>query len=345
MVKNQGVTEMNRDRLSNIIKSAGDRKIAVIGDLMLDVYVWGRATRISQEAPVPVVQVGKQTQTLGGASNVMRNIVSLGGSVIPFGVVGNDEAGKKLLSLFGEQGIGSDFVISDSGRNTTQKQRVIAGTQQLVRIDYENIDPVSDSIRSRLTEGLIKTIEKGEVDAVIFEDYAKGVLNKESVDAINKASLKRGLITALDPHPSQPFEVRDLTLMTPNRQEAFALSGTYHKEPLRPVIKDAALMGVADKIMENWNPRYLLITLGAEGMALYEKGRECLVVPTRAREVFDVSGAGDTVIASFVMSLLGGAEPAEAAEISNHAAGIVVGKIGTASIAVAELVQSFFDRS
>jgi D-beta-D-heptose 7-phosphate kinase/D-beta-D-heptose 1-phosphate adenosyltransferase len=133
--------------------------------------------------------------------------------------------------------------------------------------------------------------------------------------------------------------------MTPNRQEAFALSGTYHKEPVRPVIKDAALMGVADKIMENWNPRYLLITLGAEGMALYEKGRECLVVPTRAREVFDVSGAGDTVIASFVMSLLGGAEPAEAAEISNHAAGIVVGKIGTASIAVDELFQSFFDRS
>ncbi|MCX6986527.1 MAG: PfkB family carbohydrate kinase, partial [Lentisphaerae bacterium] len=300
---------MDRDRLSNIIRLAGDRKVAVIGDLMLDVYVWGRADRISQEAPVPVVQVRKQTQTLGGASNVMRNIVSLGGSVMPFGVIGNDEAGKKLLSLFGEQGIGSEFVISDPGRSTTQKQRVIAGTQQLVRIDYENIEPVSDSIRSRLTEGLIRTIEKGEVHAVIFEDYAKGVLNKESVDAINKASLKKGLITALDPHPSQPFEVRGLTLMTPNRQEAFALSGTYHKEPVRPVIKDAALMDVADKIMKNWNPGYLLITLGAEGMALYEKGKECLVVPTREREVFDVSGAGDTVIATFVMALLGGATP------------------------------------
>ncbi|MFA6290322.1 MAG: PfkB family carbohydrate kinase [Victivallales bacterium] len=336
---------MNRDRLSNIIKAAGGRRIAVIGDLMLDVYVWGRANRISQEAPVPVVQVRKQTQTLGGASNVMRNIVSLGASVMPFGVIGNDEAGRKLLSLFGEQGIESDFVISDPGRNTTQKQRVIAGTQQLVRIDYENIEPVPDSIRSQLTEGLIRTIERDEVHAVIFEDYAKGVLNKESVDAINKASLKKGLITALDPHPSQPFEVRELTLMTPNRQEAFALSGTYHKEPVHPVLKDAALMGVASRIMKDWSPRYLLITLGAEGMALYEKGRDCLVVPTRAREVFDVSGAGDTVIASFVMALLGGAEPAEAAEISNHAAGIVVGKIGTASIAVDELFQSFFERS
>ncbi len=336
---------MNRDRLSNIIKTAGSRKIAVIGDLMLDVYVWGRANRISQEAPVPVVQVKKQTQTLGGASNVMRNIVSLGASVMPFGVIGNDEAGRKMLSLFCEQGIDSDFVISDPGRNTTQKQRVIAGTQQLVRIDYENIEPVSDSIRSRLTEGLIRTIERDEVHAVVFEDYAKGVLNKESVDAINRASLKKGLITALDPHPSQPFEVRNLTLMTPNRQEAFALSGTYHKEPVHPVLKDAALMDVADRIMKDWNPRYLLITLGAEGMALYEKGSECLVVPTRAREVFDVSGAGDTVIASFVMALLGGANPAEAAEISNHAAGIVVGKIGTASIAVDELFQSFFERS
>lgn len=335
---------MNRDRLSNIIRTAGSRKIAVIGDLMLDVYVWGRANRISQEAPVPVVQVGRQTQTLGGASNVMRNIVSLGGTVIPFGVIGNDEPGRKLLSLFADQGIKSDFVASDPGRITTQKQRVIAGTQQLVRIDYENIEPVSESIRSKLTEELIRTIEKDEVHAVIFEDYAKGVLSRECVDAINKASLKKGLITALDPHPSQPFEVRNLTLMTPNRQEAFALSGTYHKEPLRPVIKDAALMGVADKIMKNWNPRYLLITLGAEGMALFEKGRDCLVVPTRAREVFDVSGAGDTVIASFVMALLGGADPAEAAEISNHAAGVVVGKIGTASIAVDELFQSFFER-
>lgn len=335
---------MNRDRLSNIIRTAGSRKIAVIGDLMLDVYVWGRANRISQEAPVPVVQVGRQTQTLGGASNVMRNIVSLGGAVIPFGVIGNDEPGRKLLSLFADQGIKSEFVVSDPGRITTQKQRVIAGTQQLVRIDYENVEPVSDSIRSKLTEELIRTIEKDEVHAVIFEDYAKGVLSRECVDAINKASLKKGLITALDPHPSQPFEVRDLTLMTPNRQEAFALSGTYHKEPVRPVIKDAALMGVADKIMKNWNPRYLLITLGAEGMALYEKGRDCLVVPTRAREVFDVSGAGDTVIASFVMALLGGADPAEAAEISNHAAGVVVGKIGTASIAVDELFQSFFER-
>jgi D-beta-D-heptose 7-phosphate kinase/D-beta-D-heptose 1-phosphate adenosyltransferase len=336
---------MNRERLSNIIKSAADRKIAVIGDLMLDVYVWGKASRISQEAPVPVVQVGKQTQTLGGASNVMRNIVSLGGSVMPFGVIGNDEAGKKLVSLFAEAGIQSDFVISDPGRSTTQKQRVIAGTQQLVRIDYENIEPVSDSIRSRLTEGLIKTIERDEVHAVIFEDYAKGVLNRESVDSINKDSLKKGLITALDPHPSQPFEVKNLTLMTPNRQEAFALSGTYHEEPVKPVIKDSSLMGVADKIMKRWNPRYLLITLGSEGMALYEKNRECIVVPTRAREVFDVSGAGDTVIASFVMALLGGANPAEAAEISNHAAGVVVGKIGTASIAVDELFQSFFERS
>jgi len=335
---------MDRRRLSHIMNKAAKARIAVLRDLMLDVYVWGKASRISQEAPVPVVQVRNRTQTIGGAANVMRNIVSLGARAKAFGVVGKDDAGKIIRSIISEQGIDDEFVLSDASRVSTQKQRIIAGTQQLLRIDYEKIEPVSSSIRANLTEGLLSAIGKGKVDAVIFEDYAKGVINRELAEAVNKEALRKGIITALDPHPSQPLEVKGLTLMTPNRSEAFALSGTYYKETQRPVEKDKALVDVAGKIMKRWAPEHLLITLGGDGMALFGRNGRCLAVPTKAREVFDVSGAGDTVIASFVLALLGGASPAEAAEISNHAAGVVVGKIGTAAITVDELFQSFFER-
>lgn len=335
---------MDRKRLSKILGNAAGREIAVIGDLMLDVYVWGKATRISQEAPVPVVQVRKQTETLGGAANVMRNITSLGGKAKAFGVVGSDSAGQRLRDLIKGHGIDESFVITDPARSTTQKQRIIAGSQQLLRIDYEKAESLSEAIRIRIAEGLISDIYKGNVHAIIFEDYAKGVLNKGLLQEIIRVAKRKGVITALDPHPSQPFEAKGLTLMTPNRAEAFAISGTYCKEPARPVEKDKVLADVASKIMKSWEPEYLLVTLGADGMALFNPRMKCLVVPTRAREVFDVSGAGDTVIASFVLALLGGAGPAEAAEISNHAAGVVVGKIGTASVSQAELFQSFFER-
>ncbi len=335
---------MDRKRLSKILESAAGREIAVIGDLMLDVYVWGRATRISQEAPVPVVQVRKQTETLGGASNVMRNISSLGGRAKAFGVIGNDSAGQKLRSLIRDHGIDDGFVITDQARATTQKQRIMAGSQQLLRIDYEKAEPLPDAIKIRIAEGLISDIYKGKIHAVIFEDYAKGVLNKGLLQEIISICRRKGVVTALDPHPSQPFEAKGLTLMTPNRSEAFAISGTYPREASRPVEEDRALLEVAGKIMKSWAPEHLLVTLGADGMALFSGKKKCLVVPTRAREVFDVSGAGDTVIASFVLALLGGAGPAEAAEISNHAAGVVVGKIGTASVSKDELFQSFFER-
>ncbi len=335
---------IDRRKLSRIMDKAAGARIAVVGDLMLDVYIWGKASRISQEAPVPVVQVKKQTQTIGGAANVMRNIVSLGANARAFGIVGKDDAGKRIRSIISEQGIDDEFVITDSSRSSTQKQRIIAGTQQLLRIDYEKIEPVSGTIRNKLSTGLLSEIRKGKVDAIIFEDYAKGVLSKEFVDHVNSEAVGRGLVTALDPHPSQPFEVKHLTLMTPNRLEAFALSGTYYREPVRPVEKDKAMMDVAEKIMGTWVPEHLLMTLGADGMALFEKSGKRHIVPTKAREVFDVSGAGDTVIASFVLALLGGATPSEAAEISNHAAGVVVGKIGTAAVTVDELFESFFER-
>lgn len=333
---------MKKERLNNIIEAFNGKNVAVIGDLMLDVYVWGKASRISQEAPVPVVLVNKKTSCLGGASNVMRNVATLGGSVKAFGVVGNDENGQLVRSLLADYSIDASSVFTDPARQTIEKQRVIAGTQQLVRIDYENTVPVDDSLRARIVEGLIDMIEKKEIDAVIFEDYAKGLLDSATMDRISAAAKKAGIISALDPHPDHPNQVSNLTLMTPNRMEAFGLAGVYiRKEDGAPVKCDEQLQEVARKLKETWAPEYLLITLGAQGMALFEKKGGFFAIPTIAREVFDVSGAGDTVIAAFTLALLGGATAAEAAEIANHAAGVVVGKIGTVTVTIEELFESF----
>lgn len=333
---------MKKERLNNIIKAFSGKRVAVIGDLMLDVYVWGKANRISQEAPVPVVLVNKKTSCLGGASNVMRNVATLGGAVQAFGVVGNDENGKILRSMLSEYSIDSSNVCTDPARQTIEKQRIIAGTQQLVRIDYETTVPVNPETQEKIVGRLIELIEKKEIDAVIFEDYAKGLLDSETLNKISAAAKNAGIISALDPHPDHPEQVSNLTLMTPNRMEAFGLAGVYiRKEESTPAQKDEQLQEVAGRLKDTWAPEYLLITLGSQGMALFEKNGGSFAIPTIAREVFDVSGAGDTVIAAFTLALLGGATAAEAAEIANHAAGVVVGKIGTVTVTVDELIASF----
>ncbi len=329
------------EKLESILESCKGRKIAVAGDLILDVYLWGSASRISQEAPVPVVRVKKRTHSLGGAANVMRNVVTLGGSVYAAGVTGSDDNGKTVRELLGFYGIDASSVYDDEGRKTTEKQRVIAGSQQLVRIDHEDVFPISDELRKRFVADLKRLIKDKLVDAIIFEDYAKGMLNAEMLQEVTDEACRAGVITALDPHPGHPLEVKNLTLMTPNRSEAFGLAGIYCYDPVSPVSEDKNLREVADILMQKWTPDCLLITLGAQGMALFRKDKEPVVIPTKAREVFDVSGAGDTVISAFTLALAGGADPIEAAEISNHAAGVVVGKIGTVSVTVEELKDSF----
>ncbi|OGV53128.1 MAG: hypothetical protein A2017_04495 [Lentisphaerae bacterium GWF2_44_16] len=332
---------MKQERLNSIINAFTGKKVAVIGDLMIDVYLWGKATRISQEAPVPVVNVQKKTHCLGGASNVMRNAATLGASVMAFGVVGDDENGRIIRSMLDDYSIDAANVLCDSTRRTTEKQRLIAGTQQLVRIDYEETEAVSSGMRDRIVGNLLELIEKREIDAIIFEDYAKGMLDSEILNQISAAARKANIVVALDPHPNHPIKVSNLTLMTPNRMEAFGLAGIYFREEDSSVKNDVKLQEVALKIKEIWGPEYLLITLGAQGMALFQKDGGFHSIPTRAREVFDVSGAGDTVISTFTLSLLGGAGPREAAEIANHAAGVVVGKVGTVTVTIDELFESF----
>lgn len=332
---------MDIERLKEIINLFENKKIAVVGDLMLDVYIWGKATRISPEAPVPVVRVTRKTACLGGAANVMRNVVTLGGQVKAFGVVGNDADGGEVKDMLAGYGIESKSVYTDLQRKTTQKQRVIAGTQQLLRIDYEDTDPVDGKFRASIVSDLLELIESSAIDAVIFEDYGKGMLNEEMLNAAVKAAARKGIVTSLDPKPGHLMNVKGLTVIKPNRSEAFAMAGKFAKDGSVPVDEDEDLKAVAATLMAEWEPVYLLISLAAQGMALFRKDTPMVVIPTRAREVFDVSGAGDTVISAFTLALTAGASCIEAAEIANHAAGIVVGKVGTVTVSADELKESF----
>jgi D-beta-D-heptose 7-phosphate kinase/D-beta-D-heptose 1-phosphate adenosyltransferase len=333
---------MNRERLENIVNNFGQSRIAVVGDLMLDVYIWGETSRISPEAPVPIVQVDKKTSCLGGAANVMRNVVTLGGNATAFGVVGDDEDGRELGSLLNKYDIDSSSLTISATRRTTNKQRVVASAQQLLRIDFEDTAKLEQTERQKITDQLLELIENKHVDAIIFEDYGKGVLSEEMLNLIVPAAHKKGIITALDPKPGHLMKVKNLTVMKPNRLEAFAMAGAFnHNDEKEQVSQDTALQNVAKILLESWQPEQLLISLASQGMALFRKDKEMVVSPTKAREVYDVSGAGDTVIAAYTLSIVAGASSEEAAEIANHAAGIVVGKVGTVTVSKKELIDSF----
>ena len=330
---------MEQGILKKIIKSFGNLRVAVIGDLILDVYLWGDASKISQEAPVPVLSVNKRTERLGGAANVMCNITTLGGVAHAFGVLGDDENATRMEKLLDSYNINRTGVFRDKTRITTEKQRVIASSQQLLRIDHEVTNDISQNLKITLINSIKKAIDDNQIDAVIFEDYAKGVLDSELASEITAIALDAGISVGIDPHPEHPLNISGITLMTPNKSEAFGLAGVYQYPVNSPEEEFQLLIKVASKIQEKWNPKYLLITLGAKGMALFEQGCEPIVIPTKAREVFDVSGAGDTVIATFSLALLAGAKPMEAVEIANIAAGIVVGKVGTVSVDKNELLD------
>ncbi len=327
--------------LKSLVAKFGSIRVAVVGDLILDVYLWGGATRLSQEAPVPVLQVARRTERLGGAANVMCNIVTLGAKALAFGVTGADANAARLKQIMEEYGIDHASVIDDPSRITTEKQRVIAGSQQLLRIDHEIEQDISPKTSAAIVKNIKTRIAKKEIDAVILEDYAKGTLGQKMAGDISKAAMDAGLLVGLDPHPAHPLQVSNITLMTPNKAEAYGLAGIYQTPLKSEREENKRLEQVAEKIRDKWNPEYLLITLGAKGMALFERGKSSVVIPTRAREVFDVSGAGDTVIAAFSLAILAGACGREAADIANHAAGVVVGKIGTAHVSREELLESF----
>ena len=327
------------DRHLDVLRRFKRGRIAVIGDMMLDVYLWGSVTRISPEAPVPVIGIRKQSCCLGGAANVMRNIALLGAKVYPFGVAGDDETAAAMFRAFDELAIDTSGIVRDPARRTTEKRRIIAGGQQLLREDFEDTAPVSEKIRRELVGRIVSLIRDGAVDAVIFEDYAKGVLSSWMLEEIVAAAAKKKVFTALDPKPGNLSPVKGIGVIKPNRGEAFAMAKlTDAESPEKNPLRDKRLAAVAATLMREWAPEQLMISLAAQGLALYRRGEKTArVIPTRAREVFDVSGAGDTVTGTYTLALSSGAAPEQAAEIANLAAGVVVGKVGTAPITFNEL--------
>lgn len=320
-------------KVNKILDAFSGQSLAVVGDVMLDKYVWGSSNRISQEAPVPVVLVKKETYVPGGAANVARNVLSLGGSASIFGVIGNDIEGTQLSQCLVNDGVDTSTLLKSKSRATTVKTRVLAGNQQVVRIDREETDDVSTGERRAMLKALEEVLKSGKVCAVILEDYAKGLFSKSFMAALVELCRRYKVMSALDPHPRNPYNIKGLTFMTPNRNEAFALAGVKYVSGCGNPLQDTPLLNVASRLMHKWQPKYLLITLGAEGMALFSDDKsKPLHIPTQARQVFDVSGAGDTVMATMMLALMSGASPDVAAQIANQAAGIVVGRVGTSAI-------------
>jgi D-beta-D-heptose 7-phosphate kinase/D-beta-D-heptose 1-phosphate adenosyltransferase len=330
---------LSRRRVSQLLRCAKNLRILVVGDVMLDQFVWGNVRRISPEAPVPVVEFESESFMPGGAANVARNLTALSAPCELFGVVGRDDTARQLKQLLIQQQVVCQGVLGDSSRPTSIKSRIVAQHQQMVRVDRES----SSVLQPRLLQKLIRAVEErmDQADAVILGDYGKGVVSQALLDAMKTLCRSRGLWLSLDPKPVNRLNLRGLSLITPNRKEAFELAGIPDGLRSAHPLEDKALLQVARILLEQLQPAVLLITLGDHGMLLCGRNFKPFHIPTVAQEVYDVSGAGDTVIASFTMAIAAGASPVEAAIISNHAAGVVVGKLGTATLSDRELLASF----
>ena len=334
---------MKGARVREILAEAASKRVLVIGDLMLDEFVWGKVGRISPEAPVPVVEVTRESFYPGGAANVARNLREFVDRASVIGLVGDDPGGQKLRTLLNETGISTNDVLEDAQFRTIIKTRIIARQQQVVRVDREEIRPLAAEQVSRVVDRVEAQLP--DLDAIIFEDYGKGFLNAELVQRISAVASAAGKVVTADPNPRHSIDWRHVTAVKPNRSEAFLAAGLPWADPVESATEDAALLRVGKALLKKWDTRYLLITLGEQGMMLFEAGDAEHHIPTRARQVFDVSGAGDTAIALFTLALACGASPREAAEIANHASAVVVGKLGTATATREELLASFDDNS
>ena len=316
-----------RKSAHSIIQKFKDQSILVIGDVLLDRYISGRARRISPEAPVPVVQVSTEKDIPGGAGNVASNIQALGGHALLSGIVGKDEPGRKLMELLAEKGISIEAVMLLNEARTTVKTRILADRQQVVRVDWDNQVSLSDEMLRTYVERLSAAV-KG-VSGVIIEDYDRGTVGQEVVNAVLSAAQREGVPVGLDPHRNSELSVDGLTLATPNRSEVFALAHLAESPLQSDPLNDKALLKAANILMERWKPTFLIITLGVQGMLLISREHKPEHIPTVAREVFDVSGAGDTVIAATLLAFSAGADYHNAVQLANCAAGVVVGKVGT----------------
>ncbi len=297
---------------------------------MIDRFIWGRVSRISPEAPVPVVRHERENRALGGAANVARNIVMLGGRAIPVGVRGDDREGEELESACGEAGIPTDGLITTVDRPTTVKMRVIAHGQHVVRVDREQDDPLPAGTAADLERRATGLLDR--VQVVVISDYAKGCISERLLRAVLPEAARRRLPVVIDPKVPLFRHYRPATIVTPNTRETTEAAGL-------PVRTEEDLIVAGRKLLEMLACPHLLITRGERGMLLLDGEGGALSIPTTAREVFDVTGAGDTVAATLALALAAGAAVTEASMLANQAAGLVVGKVGTAAPAAEELVQ------
>jgi rfaE bifunctional protein kinase chain/domain len=326
-------SDWNRPRLQSILKAIQNKRILVLGDVGVDRYTYGTVERISPEAPVPIVAVTEEKLKLGLAANVADNVKALGGEPWLTGLVGSDRFAGDLSALLKKEGISDRHLVADSTRKTILKERIVSEGQQLLRVDYENLHAVEASIAGKIQDEVKKALP--EVDAFIVEDYAKGLISKEMLAGFFEQAQRLKKPALVDPNSATPVEsYRGAYALTPNKKEAEALSGIKIKD-------EPTLCEAGEAILRLTQAEYVVITRGREGMAIFQKGNiEALLIPTYAREVYDVSGAGDTVIAVLALALSVGASMTDACILSNLAAGVEVGKRGTATVSVAEVLQA-----
>jgi D-beta-D-heptose 7-phosphate kinase/D-beta-D-heptose 1-phosphate adenosyltransferase len=325
------------DRALGHLPAFAKCRLLVVGDIMLDEYVWGSVRRISPEAPVPVVAVRDDSRVLGGAANVAVNIAGLSAKSHLAGLVGNDHAGKDILGLLRRRGIGVSAVVSEAGRPTTRKTRVIAHNQQIVRVDREKKDPPAEKAAQTLLEKISALVP--EVDGVILSDYRKGVLTRPLVAEVVSLARKHGAFVAVDPKHADFGFYAGCTIITPNKSEAEAATGG------QELSGDLAVAAAGRSLLRKAKAAAVLITRGEEGMTLVERGRSASFhVPALARQVFDVTGAGDTVIATLAVAMAAGIPVRDAALLANVAAGVVVGEVGTAPITIDKLRHALRQR-
>lgn len=310
-----------------------DLRILVVGDLMLDKFVWGDVSRISPEAPVQIVKVRKETYAPGGAANVAANIGAFSRSTAVMGILGKDDSRNLLITLLEKRGVSTKAIIIDKEKPTVQKMRILCQNQQLLRIDYEKPEYLSKKDERMMVSTLSRMIR--QLDAIVISDYAKGVITGSFMQHLIKEANRQDIPVIVDPKPKHVAFYKGATLITPNHKEACLMAGFEEDN-------SHTLLAVGKRLLEETGAN-ILVTRGEKGMSLFKQDDQVIHIPTKAKEVYDVTGAGDTVIATLALSLAAKASLEEAAEIANHAAGIVVGKVGTATLTIDELRRSLQD--
>src|SRR5262245_63910427 len=329
-------TSLDLAALRALVPRLAGRRIVVWGDLMVDRYLWGRVDRISPEAPVPVVEIERESFALGGAGNVAANLAALGAKPVLVGVVGKDADGDQLVEALAARGIETGPIARDPARPTTVKTRIIAHQQQVVRADREARAEFNGALAEGATRALVHEIERA--DGLIVSDYGKGVITAAALSTALPAAFRRGIHVSVDPKESHIDAYLGVSILTPNQHEAGGVMG-------RRIVDDASLMDVGWGLLERVQSKALLITRGPGGMSLFEQGGRHTHLPTVAREVFDVTGAGDTVVSVVALALAAGASFVDACALANHAAGIVIREVGTASCTPESLLASLAEGS